>query len=119
MRRLRIGVIVLLATVCAASPVAARIAAACPMDAAHACCCGDTGTKDAGCELRCADSAAVTETQAAVTRATTPNFHLDTAAPALTGAIDGDPSAHGRRRLAADPAPPSLKRYLRDCTLRL
>ena len=118
--QLRTLAVMLFAAVFVAAPLAARAAAACPMDHAQACCCPDAGAKDAACELRCADSTAVPETQAVLTLpAGTPLLSLDTAAPALTGAIDGDPTARSRWRLAAHPERPSLKRYLRDCTLRL
>ena len=120
MRRLRIGVIVLLATACAALPVAARMAAACPMDHAQACCCGNAGAKDTACELRCADSTAVPESQAALTLpAGTPRFHFDTAAPALSGALGETRDASRLRGLAAFHEHPPLKRYLLNRTLRL
>ena len=120
MRRLRIGMIVLFATACAAAPVAARIAAACPKDHAKACCCGDAGAKDAACELRCADSTAVPESQASLTLpAGTPLFHLDTAAPALSGALGETHDASRLWGLAAFHEHPPLKRYLLNRTLRL
>ena len=120
MRRLRIGAIVLLATACAASPVAARIAAACPMDHAQACCCGDAGAKDAACELRCANSTAVPESQTALTLPTgTPLFHLDTTAPARSGALDETRDASRLWGLAAFHERPPLKRYLLNRAFRL
>ena len=103
----------------AAAFAAAPLAHACQMPASQSCCCEEPGAASA-CEMRCANPAAVPETQAALTLPTgTPLFHLDTTAPALSGTLGETPDASRLWELAALHERPPLKRYLLNRAFRL
>ena len=116
-RLTRIVFACLLGTALTATQALAAVSAACQPTANHSCCC-PTQHAAPSCRMRCADAQAPDVVSASARALTVPAPHVIAAGLEDTARLE-EARASSVTLAYAPLRPPTLKRYLLDCTFRL